>query len=443
MVANGGSAGPRLVVAALAALAIEGCGGDEPLIDGFTAAEWARLQTLSPLPAPPADPTNHHADDDAAATLGQRLFFDKRFSGPIVTAVPDGMGGHGAVGDRGTIACATCHDPTAWFTDKAHNPGATAVGTDYMTRNAGSVVNVAFYDWKENDGYRDNGWSDALTDPEDPTSMNASRLLVAHALYDAYRSDYQAVFGAPLDPALDPAAADAARFPAEGQPGDAAFDAMTDADKTIVNTIFANWGKAIHAYDRRLVSRDAPFDRYVAGDTTAIGAAAKRGLGLFIGKAACVQCHSGPAFTDNKFHDIGMAAMGEHVDPTETGRFDAIPAVLADEFNSDSPFSDDRSTGHLKGLMARESDRGRWRTHGLRQVAETGPYTHTGQLASLTDVVALYNRGGDAMDYVGVRDPLIVPLNLSDGDIADLVEFLKTLTGAPVGEALTRDTSAP
>ncbi len=196
-----------------------------------------------------------------------------------------------------------------------------------------------------------------------------------------------------------------------------------------------------------LVSKNAPFDRYVAGDRDAIPAAAKRGLKLFIGKANCVGCHNTPLFSDNEFHNTGLLVQGvPRANPMERGRIDAINLLLDIEFRSDGPYSDDVKEGQqrLAGLK-KDDDKwlGLWRTKGLREIGETAPYTHAGQFATLKDVVVFYNKGGDDSGFVGVKDKQMKPLNLTDAEMEDLVAFMKTLTGDPVPAELAKDTSAP
>ena len=110
-----------------------------------------------------------------------------------------------------------------------------------------------------------------------------------------------------------------------------------------------NYGKAIQAYMRRLVSRNAPFDRFVAGDTDAIGVRAQWGLKLFIGAARCVNCHSGPFFTDQSFHNLGVPQIGEHVPASDDGRFRDTPGLLTSRYNSAGAYSDDPTEGARRG----------------------------------------------------------------------------------------------
>ena len=385
--------------------------------EDFSAAEFQQCSTLSPLPAPPIDTTNKYADSPAAAALGHRLFFDKRIAGPIQAGTP-AEGQLGAIGETKKIACSDCHMPASkWLFDIRSNnggliPNATALGSAWMTRNVSSIVNTVFYQqapggrdaphWRENDGYSDSEWFDAQSEPEGPPVQNGSRLQLAHLIYDKYAADYAAAFP---DWPLDRGLSDTRRFPPTGLPGQPSFDNMAAGDKVIINRILANYGKAMEAYLRTLVSRNAPFDRYVAGDRSAISASARRGYRLFVGKADCVKCHNGPLFSDDKFHVIGLkidTTRSPHADPTEIGRAFNQAFICGSEFNVNGPYSDDRSTRRLAGYCTGTLPTGGWRTKSLRHVAETAPYMRDGQFATLAEVVEFYDRGGDpAGTYLG------------------------------------------
>ena len=154
--------------------------------------------------------------------------------------------------------------------------------------------------------------------------------------------------------------------------------------------------KAIASFERTVVSSPAAFDRWVKGDDSAISAAAKRGFALFEGKANCAACHQGFNFMDDGFHNIGIKGN------QDAGRFAQVPLPV------------------MKGAF---------KTPTLRDVALTAPYMHNGVYHSLDEVVAHYNRGGDSAENI---DPNLKPLNLSEQEQKDVVEFLKTLTGEPV-----------
>ena len=162
---------------------------------GLTQAQKDAIKAMGPLPAIPADTTNKYADNAMAATLGQKLFFEKRFSGAIVTA-DDGMnGGLGKKDETNKIACVSCHDVNKWYIDTRSKPGNTSLGVDFDIRNSPTLVNAQYYKWTENDGVVDMEWADGLFAVELPWVMGGTRLQVAHTIYDHYKADYKAVFG--------------------------------------------------------------------------------------------------------------------------------------------------------------------------------------------------------------------------------------------------------
>lgn len=373
----------------------------EETVDIFTEREWGVIQRLSPLPdVPPPNPTNRVADNPDAARLGQIFFFDARFS------------------KDGTVACATCHSPFHGFADVE----ATSLGAGRGTRNAPTVLNTAYNKWQFWDGRADTLWSQALSALEGENEQAGTRLQYAHLINRDYQVDYEAVFG--RLPELE----DTTRFPPDGKPEDPAFDSMSAADQRAVNTVFANIGKAIEAYERLLISGNAPFDQYVAGDTEAITLEAKRGLKVFIGKGVCILCHDTPNFTDNDFHNLGVP-QGEL--PEDTGRYAGISSLLADPFNGGSIYSDDTAvaTRILNFLEPTSQHQGKFKTPTLRNVALTAPYFHTGEFPTLASVIEFNNAGGAGGNFVGRREGTLEPLYLTEQEKDDLVEFLKTLTG--------------
>jgi cytochrome c peroxidase len=433
---------------AMALACAVGCGGGgEVLYDGmFTSAEVTKLEALGPLPSLQPDTTNLYADDPAAAALGQRFFFETGYSGAIAVGDDGENGGVGAVGETGKLSCRSCH-LGEWFIDTRSRPNGTSLGLDWFFRNSPSMINVAFY--KEQfgwSGFNDSLWAKNLIPAEFVVGMDRST--VAHFLYEKYKDEYEAVFDTPMPAELDPAHPEAARFPATGTPlaPDSPWKDMAPADRDAVNRVFANYGKAIEAYQRLLISVGSPFDRYADGETTAMSDAAKRGVKLFIGKAGCDACHSGPTLTDEKFHNTGVPQTGEHVlkapgfDP---GRFAGIDVYLASDFNTHGPYSDDPSIDRTVGVVQTDSTVGAFRTKSLHNVDKTAPYMHTGALATLKEVVEFYNQGGAASDFAGVRAELMQPLNLTEAEMNDLVTFLESLTGEPVPDELLVDTSSP
>ncbi len=359
----------------------------------FDAQTTARILQHSPLPPPPPDPTNHFADDENAALLGQALFFDPRAS------------------KNGQVSCATCHDPKKAFSDGL--PLAHGMGDGL--RNAPSLYNVAWQRWLFWDGRADSTWAQALQPMENATELGTDRAtLVGLVTRDAtLRARYERVFG----------------------PADA-----SDVDRS-----FANLGKSLAAYERKLVSNDSPFDRFAralrTSDAAGIAAYpddAKRGLALFEGRGDCRLCHSGPLFSDGEFHDIGVPSTGEHT-RSDPGRHGGLERLGHDPFRASSPYSDAPDGDHARDLerLARTPETfGQIRTPSLRNVALTAPYMDEGQMATLDDVLHFYSTRAGAVTNGHHVETILRPLDLTAEEIADLKAFLATLTDVSLPEVL-------
>ena len=418
----------------------------------LTIQEQTVAKSQSPLPGVPADTTNAYADNAAAAALGQKFFFDKHIAGPILQTPND----LGALNATGKVSCASCH-VAPWGTDTRSYPNNLSLGVQWTTRNSPPIANVAFYNWFYWDGRSDSLWQQALLAGENVLQQGSDRLRITHAIYTYYKADYEAVFG-PLDARFASVAPDGGSvWPPSGKPGVPAYDGLTgpattlNTEQNIITQAFVNWGKAIAAYERLVVSRSAPWDKFVAGDNAAISQDAIRGYKLFVGKAYCINCHSGPLFSDSKIHNIGVPSPGGVVDH---GRADNILKAIGNAFRGDLFWSDDKAAGATKiatqpdystplDAGAPPADLGMFRTKHLRQIEHTGPYFHNGSSATLQDVMALYNAGGGD-GGVGTLDMAFMNhVTLTQDEINQVIEFLKTLTGDQPDPKLLMDTSAP
>ena len=370
---------------------------------GFTPEEVRRILQHSPLPAPPRDTSNARADDPAAARLGHFLFFDPRLSG------------------NGHLSCASCHDPEHGFADGR----ALSEGVRRGRRNTPALWNVAYNRWFFWDGRADTLWSQALKPLESPAEMAGSREAIFRLVRDdrELRAAYEPVFGA---------------FPAV-------------EDRASVNRVFAAVGKALAAHQRRIVSRGSPFDLFAeglrAGDPArmaALSESARRGLKIFVGRGQCRTCHAGPNFTDGEFHDIGVPP-GSGLSP-DAGRADGVARLRSDEFQAAGTFSDDRQGDAARSTAFLDPDapmRGQVKTPSLRNVAATAPYMHQGQLATLADVVRYYSTLEGRTPPGPHDEKILVPLHLDEGEAADLIAFLESLTGEALPAELIRRPAAP
>ena len=302
----------------------------------------------------------------AKVDVGRRLFRDRGLS------------------RDGSMACVSCHDPRRAFTNG--EKVGKGVGGARGTRNVPTIVNRA---WGRNffwDG-RAPTLEDQVLQPilhPDELASTANRV-VALARSDRYRGRFEIAFGVAAESSLDPRLiSPATNNPYEGLH---ATDALTLRQVAL----------ALAAYVRTIQTGDSPYDRYITGNRSALNASARRGLDTFRGKGGCTGCHVGPTFSDEDFHNTGVA--------WRTG-------VLTDE-------------GRARVTKA-AADRGAFKTPTLREVARTAPYMHDGTFATLAEVVAFYNRGGAPNPGL---DSQLRPLNLTEAEQRDLETFLRSLSG--------------
>jgi cytochrome c peroxidase len=383
----------------------------------WTDAELALLRSLrlDELPVLPPDPSNAVADSPQAANLGHMLFFDRQLS------------------KDGTISCASCHQPEKRFSDGL----ATAQALGRSARNTPSLVGVAYSPWYYWDGRKDSQWAQALAPLEDAAEHGTNRMQLARVIAgDArYRKLYEGVFGTLPD------VSDAGHFPVNGiadESWHAAWEGMREEDREVVNAVFANVGKALAAYQRKLLPGAARFDAYVNAVLTSEAASSDftqdeiAGLRVFIGKGRCLECHNGPLFTNNEFHNTGLLPPAGSV--PDQGRMRAIALLKADPFNCVGAFSDAEPAQCVEFNFMRSDVPeliGAMRTPSLRNLGGTAPYMHKGQLADLSAVVAHYNEAPLAL--IGHNEA--EPLGLSKREMQQLEAFLLTLDAPPATAA--------
>ena len=277
----------------------------------------------------------------AKLTLGKELFFDTAFSGSR------------------TISCGTCHRPDlAWGDGRARAKGEDPKP---LALRSPTLIDVAWTERLGWDGKFRNLEAVAFAPITAPKNMNLSEAALLARLNES--SSYPAEFAAAFD---------------DGQ----------------INR--RNIELALATFERSIVAAPSPFDAWIDGDDAAMDDSAKRGFGLFIGKANCAACHSGWNFTDGSFHDIGTAV------GTDIGRGRLFPTS--------------------------EKLRFAFKTPTLRDVGMRPPYMHDGSVPTLAAVVDLYDKGGIERPS---RSELIHPLGLTRDEKRDLVAFLNSLTGEP------------
>jgi cytochrome c peroxidase len=297
-----------------------------------------RERPLVPLPSAVAAPKDNPATPDKVA-LGKQLFFDARLSGD------------------NRMSCATCH-----LADKALADGlpvAVGHGGKKLGRNTPSLLNVGFYKSYSWDGRSKSLEEQALGPITSADEMHQDLAELERELsgVPGYVRQFESVFGAKVER--------------------------------------GGIAKALAAFQRTLVTKPSPLDRYLAGEKDALSEQAQEGLRLFQGDAGCARCHRGPLLSDEKFYRLGV------------------------EF---------RDQG-LAAVTRKREDRGKFRTPSLRNVAQTGPYMHDGSLKTLDEVVTFYYRQVPAAHPDG--GPLDVEplLGQSFSEIPAIVAFLESLSG--------------
>jgi len=279
--------------------------------------------------------------------LGKQLFFDKRLS------------------KNDTISCADCHRVKDGWSDP--RPNSIGIASFPTERNSQSIINVGyskFFFWDGRSMSLEEQAVEPITNPHEMGMDSLDEVVEKISKIAGYAEQFDLVFD----------------------------DGITSK----------NIGDSISAFERTLVGGNSPYDRFINGDETALSESAIRGKEVFFKQGHCSACHSGPLFTDNGFHNIGV---GLGADPgaedTETGR----------------PDDSGRFT-----VTGRKGDRGSFKTPSLRDIHLTAPYMHDGQIATLEEVVEFYDRGGGKNPQL---DEEMFPLKLTAEQKSDLVEFLK------------------
>ncbi len=324
-----------VTVLGTALLALGALAADEKLV--FKAGHPSlKGYLLGPVPYPADNKPNA-----ARVALGRALFFDPRLSGD------------------GNMSCATCHNPSMGWSDGL--PTARGVKSSVLGRASPTVFNTAYNSIQMWDGRKKSLEDQAMGPMQANVEMNMDIGKLFQWL--GTNEGYKAMF-------------------AKAYPGEPINESTLS--------------RAIASFERTVVSNNSPFDRWVRGEKTALTEQQVRGFKVFVGKGNCVACHSGPNFTDNGFHNLGLASFG-NPEP-DLGRYAQRPV---------------------------NAMKGAFKTPTVREVARTGPYFHDGSARTLMDVVEHYDRGGDVKTNLS---PNIKPLNLTDEEKRALVAFMEGLS---------------
>lgn len=314
------------------------------VISNLAADQGAPVAALSQIPAglKPLKVPEDNPLTPEKVELGKMLYFDPRLSGD------------------GTVSCASCHDPKRGWS----NGEAVATGIRGLKggRSAPTIINAGYQHFQFWDGRALELEGQALGPIQNPIEMDMKidALVAKLNSIEGYRTRFQKAFNSEATP--------------------------------------ENIAKAIASFERTVLSGNAPYDRFKAGDKTALSEGAQRGMKVFFNKAQCSACHVPPNFTDGAFHNIGVGIHGKDAD---LGRFTETKL---------------------------EGDRGAFKTPTLREIARTAPYMHDGSEKTLEDVIAYYDKGGTPNPQL---DEEIFPLKLTPEEKRDLVTFLKEGLSSP------------
>lgn len=325
-------------------------------------ASGGNLAPITALPIPENNPQTQEKIE-----LGKQLFFDRRLSGD------------------GTMSCATCHIPDLAYTD------GQATSLSYPTtknwRNAPTLVNVAFYKKLFYDGRSSTLEDQALFPIMSSFEMNLNLDYLEEKLrvVPEYAAAFKKIFK-----------------------GDVTRERIA---------------MALAAFERTLVSRNAPLDKYLKGDNAALSADAQKGYALFIGKGKCTECHFGPNLSDDAFHALKVPENPEHEkDP----RITATRRFVAKVYH----YSDYKKLNEDPGRYLITKDKKDWkafRTPTLREVAKTAPYMHNGIFNTLDEVIEFHDKGG------GKGSNALKPIGLNTEEKRWLKTFLvEALSGDDV-----------
>lgn len=325
-------------------------------VSGFSG----RLEPVEEVPTPA-----HNPQTPAKVALGKKLFFDRRLSGD------------------GTMSCATCHDPNQGFSD------GLDISLNYPTtrnwRNSPTLVNVALQKHLFHDGRAATLEEQALFPMMSAFEMNQNLDFMEEEIRSVpeYLAEFKEVFGDP------------------------------DVTRERI-------AMAIAAFERTLISRNAPLDRFLGGDKAALSTEALQGYEIFTGKGKCSDCHFGANVDDSRFHALNVPENPEHLKDPRIAATRRFVAKVSD-------FKEYRTLDEDPGRYLVTKDQKDWkafRTPTLREIAATAPYMHNGIYATLPEVIEFFDAGG------GTGNSVLKPLQLTAGEKGQLKAFLEEgLTG--------------
>ncbi len=328
----------------------------------FAAEKKKKIESLPTPPVPKDNPMSMEKIE-----LGKKLFFDRRLSGD------------------GTTSCASCHDPEKAFTDSSE------ISLSYPTtrnfRNAPTLINIAYAKNLFWDGRAKTLEHQAEFPIMSPFEMNQNLDFVEEEIriVPEYREAFKTIFG-------------------------------KDVNIKLI-------AKALAAFQRTLISKNAPIDKFLKGDKSALSDEAKKGLEIFVGKGRCIECHYGAYLSDQKFHALMVP---ENPKYANEDKFIVTRRYIA-KINNYHDYMNIKEDLGRYFKTKKKQDYKAFKTPTLREIAKTAPYMHNGIFKNLDEVIDFFNKGG------GQGNKALKPLNLTEYERKVLKTFL---TEALSGEDL-------
>lgn len=337
-----------------------------PVCFAADTAESVDLEAANPIVPIPEPPLGIGGPENPPATLadlenpptpetvrlGRWLFYDKRLSAD------------------NSIACATCHRPENAFSEPT--PVSTGIGGQKGGRKAPSFTNMAWatlphFFWDGRAASLDEQAGGPMINPIEMGIKDHDFVVAKVAAIKGYAKYFEESFGTP----------------------EINIERIT---------------KAIADYERTRMSGNSAWDRYVAGDKSALSDDAKKGRTLFFGNGFCNNCHKGPNLTDSDFHNLGVG-------------WDETTKSFADE-------------GRYS-VTKEEKDKGAFKTPSIRDVSKRAPYMHDGSMKTLEEVVRFYSKGGTPNPYLDrkIDRRFAEQLDFTDAQVNQLVKFMESLDG--------------
>jgi len=379
----------------------------------FNSAEKGLIQSLSgQYLSIPIDKSNKVSGNPLAIKMGKQLFFSKDLT------------------PKKNFSCASCHIPQLGWAD---NKKLSKIQRETVNKHTPSLWNVGANRWFFWDGRADTLWAQATQSLEAHDELDSNRIFIARMVITnpQLRAAYLKLFKS------FPECININKLPKEGKPShhnsqmNKNWLQLSTCQKQGINELFIAVTKMIAAFEETIISKQSPFDQFAKSlqlqqVSSALTEQQQQGLKIFIGKAKCISCHSGPNFTDNEFHSIFFnddAVISGHT------RYEGIKKLLKDPFNSKGRYSDQDPThfNKLDYVYRNIELKGKYKTPSLRNITESAPYMHDGRMDRLEKVIKYYSQISSS-ESEQHQETIFDDTAINETEQQALFQFLRALT---------------